>query len=141
MKLDWKLIRTILAHVEAETIDNFLIDLDSISQWKEGQLLSEKRKEGQDPAQKVVLRHIKLLTSAGYMGGIEIKESIDRCFSFAIVSQPFLTLNGYALLESLRSEKFIEKLKNYAKERSVPLTIENIVELAKIALPVLLKMD
>lgn len=67
MRLDWNLIRTILAHVEAETIKEFLEDADSISQWKEGQLLSERLESRQNPAQVIVLRHIKLLSSANYV--------------------------------------------------------------------------
>ena len=63
MRLDWSLIRTILAHVEAETIKEFLQDADGISQWREGQLLSERLEDKQNPAQAVVLRHIKLLAS------------------------------------------------------------------------------
>ncbi|WP_418940218.1 DUF2513 domain-containing protein [Parasutterella sp.] len=141
MRLDWNLIRTILAHVEAETIKEFLEDADSISQWKEGQLLSERLESRQNPAQVVVLRHIKLLSSANYVENIEIKESADGFFSFAYEGEPSLTFEGYSLLESLRTDNFIGKLKKYAKEKGVPLTIENVIELAKIALPALIKMD
>ena len=88
MRLDWNLIRTILAHVEAETIKEFLEDADSISQWKEGQLLSERLESRQNPAQVVVLRHIKLLSSANYVENIEIKESADGFFSFAYEGEP-----------------------------------------------------
>ena len=141
MRLDWNLIRTILAHVEAETIKEFLEDADSISQWKEGQLLSERLESRQNPAQVVVLRHIKLLSSANYVENIEIKESADGFFSFAYTGEPSLTFEEYSLLESLRTDNFIGKLKKYAKEKGVPLTIENVIELAKIALPALIKMD
>mgnify|MGYP002609358905 FL=1 len=141
MRLDWNLIRTILAHVEAETIKEFLEDADSISQWKEGQLLSERLESRQNPAQVIVLRHIKLLSSANYVENIEIKESADGFFSFAYTGEPSLTFEGYSLLESLLTDNFIGKLKKYAKEKGVPLTIENVIELAKIALPALIKMD
>ncbi|WP_290449000.1 DUF2513 domain-containing protein [uncultured Parasutterella sp.] len=141
MKLDWCLIRTILAHVEAETIEEFLQDADSLFQWKEGQFLSKRLKEHQDSAQRVVLRHVKLLISAGYVENIEIKESVDGYLGFACLSEPALTFDGYSLLEFLREDNFIKKLKKYAKEKDVPLTIENVIELAKISLPALVQMD
>ena len=141
MRLDWSLIRTILAHVEAETIKEFLQDADGISQWREGQLLSERLEDKQNPAQAVVLRHIKLLASANYIENIEIKESADGYFSYACTGAPELTFEGYSILESLRTDNFIGKLKKYAKEKGVPLTIENVIELAKIALPALVNID
>ena len=78
---------------------------------------------------------------ANYVENIEIKESADGFFSFAYTGEPSLTFEGYSLLESLRTDNFIGKLKKYAKEKGVPLTIENVIELAKIALPALIKMD
>lgn len=104
-------------------------------------MLSERLESRQNPAQVVVLRHIKLLRSANYVENIEIKESADGFFSFAYEGEPSLTFEGYSLLESLRTDNFIGKLKKYAKEKGVPLTIENVIELAKIALPALIKMD
>ena len=45
MKLDWNLMRTILAHVEAETIEEFVEDAESMAKWKDGQLLSKRQSE------------------------------------------------------------------------------------------------
>ena len=61
MKLDWNLMRTILAHVEAETIEEFVNDANNLDEWKEGQLLSERRNRDQDASIRVVFSHIKLL--------------------------------------------------------------------------------
>ena len=33
MKLDWNLMRTILAHVEAETIEEFVNDANNLDEW------------------------------------------------------------------------------------------------------------
>ena len=65
MKLDWNLMRTILAHVESETIQEFVEDANSLAQWKEGQLLSERRAAHIDPATRVVFEHVELLQSGG----------------------------------------------------------------------------
>ena len=61
MKLDWNLMRTILAHVEAETIEEFVNDANNLDEWKEGQLLSERRNRDQDASIRVVFSHIRKL--------------------------------------------------------------------------------
>lgn len=60
MKLDWNLMRVILAHIESETIKEFLDDANSLSEWKEGQLLSDRRDQKQDPSVRVVYSHTKI---------------------------------------------------------------------------------
>ena len=138
MKLDWNLMRTILAHVEAETIQNFVDDAESISKWKEGQLLSDRQNARVDPAVRVVFKHIQLLQSGGYLEGIHITESIDGYFQIAFSANPSLTLSGYSLLESLRTTGFIDKLKAFAKEKSVPLTVETVKLITSAVIPKIL---
>ena len=80
MKLDWNLMRVILAHVESETIKEFLNDANSLSEWKEGQLLSDRRDQKQEPSVRVVYSHIKLLAKGGYIEGLHVQESLDVFF-------------------------------------------------------------
>lgn len=138
MKLDWNLMRTILAHVEAETIDDFLNDAKAMSAWKEGQLLSDRLVEKIDPAVRVVFKHTQMLVDAGYIEGIHITESLDGYFQVGLATYPSLTMQGYSLLESLRTKGFIDKLKAFAKEKSVPLTIETLKFVVTAALPKIL---
>lgn len=126
MKLDWNLMRTILAHVEAETIEEFVEDAESLAKWKEGQLLSKRQSEQVDPAVRVVFKHIELLQNGGFLDGIHVTESLDGFFQVSFSANPSLTLSGYSLLESLRADGFIDKLKEFAKEKSVPLTVETV---------------
>lgn len=98
MKLDWNLMRVILAHIESETIKEFLNDANSLSEWKEGQLLSDRRDQKQDPSVRVVYSHIKLLAKGDYIEGLHVQESLDGFFDIGISANPSLTLNGYALL-------------------------------------------
>lgn len=126
MKLDWNLMRTILAHVEAETIEEFVEDAESLAKWKEGQLLSKRQSEQVDPAVRVVFKHIELLQNGGFLNGIHVTESLDGFFQVSFSANPSLTLSGYSLLESLRADGFIDKLKEFAKEKSVPLTVETV---------------
>lgn len=139
MKLDWNLMRVILAHIESETIKEFLNDANSLSEWKEGQLLSDRRDQKQDPSVRVVYSHIKLLAEGGYIEGLHVQESLDGFFDIGISANPSLTLDGYALLETLRTNGFIDKLRAFAKEKSVPLTFETFKLVSAALLPTLLK--
>ncbi len=124
MKLDFNLMRTILAHVEAETIKEFLSDADSLNQWREGQLLTERADEPTKTEVRVVLVHVQMLAQAGYISGIDVSETADGYFVYGLSTYPRLTLDGYALLESLRTKGFVEKLKDFAKSKSVPLRLK-----------------
>lgn len=126
MKLDWDLMRTILAHVETETIREFVDDAESMAKWKEGQLLSERQSKHVDPAVRVVFKHIELLQKGGFLEGVHVDESLDGFFQIEFSANPSLTLSGYSLLESLRSDGFLDKLKAFAKEKSIPLTVETV---------------
>lgn len=139
MKLDWNLMRVILAHIESETIKEFLNDANSLSEWKEGQLLSDRRDQKQDPSIRVVYSHIKLLAKGSYIEGLHVQESLDGFFDIGISANPSLTLDGYALLETLRTNGFIDKLRAFAKEKSVPLTFETFKLVSAALLPTLLK--
>ena len=94
-------MRTILAHVEAETIEEFVNDANNLDEWKEGQLLSERRNRDQDASIRVVFSHIKLLVDSGYIEGLYVTESADGHFQIGIAANPSLTLDGYSLLETV----------------------------------------
>ena len=134
MKLDWNLMRTILAHVEDETIEEFVNDANNLDEWKEGQLLSERRNRDQDASIRVVFSHIKLLVDSGYIEGLHVTESADGHFQIGIAANPSLTLDGYSLLET----GFVDKLKAFAKEKTVPLTLGTIKLISAAAIQKLL---
>lgn len=138
MKLDWNLMRTILAHVEAETIEEFVNDANNLDEWKEGQLLSERRNRDQDASIRVVFSHIKLLVDGGYIDGLHVTESVDGHFQIGIAANPSLTLDGYSLLETVRTKGFVDKLKAFAKEKTVPLTLGTIKLISAAAIQKLL---
>lgn len=131
-------MRTILAHVEAETFEEFIKDAESLSVWKEGQLLSERCERGQDASVRVVYSHIKLLVNGGYIEGVQVNESVDGFFTIGLSANPSLTLDGYSLLETVRVKGFVEKLKEFAKEKSVPLTLPTIKMIANAMIPKIL---
>lgn len=126
MKLDFNLMRTILAHVEAETLVEFLKDTANVRQGQEGQLLSERVSEATPPAVRIVLTHVQMLKKAGYVGGISVTKCTDGRLLYALDAYQHLTLDGYFLLESLRTKGFMEKLGDFANSKSVPLTLETV---------------
>ena len=131
MRVDLNLIRTILAHVEAETLKDFLDDAASLRQWKEGQLLSERVNTQQPAEERVVLYHLKLVVDGGFVTGIGVTESVSGYYLLTGGANPTLTLAGNCLLESLRTDGFLSRLKAFAKEKSVPITLETIGTLSK----------
>lgn len=132
-------MRTILAHVESETIREFVDDAESLSCWQEGQLLSNRHTSRIDPAVRVVFKHIQMLERGGFIEGIRVDESLDGFFQISFSANPSLTLSGYSLLESLRADGFIDKLKEFAREKSVPLTIETVKLLGGVLIQNILK--
>ena len=130
MKFDWNLARAILAHIETETFHEFIDDTESMKQWKEGQLLSERVDNPEPPEVRVVLTHIKLLCDGGFLTGVDVRESSDGRLSIALAADPGLSLAGVSLLESLRADGFIPKLKKFAQDNAVPLTLETIKTLS-----------
>ena len=138
MKLDWYLMRTILSHVEAETIEESVNEANDLDEWKEGQLLSERRNRDQDASIRVVFSHIKLLVDSGYIEGLYVTESADGHFQIGIAANPSLTLDGYSLLETVRTKGFVDKLKAFAKEKTVPLTLGTIKLISAAAIQKLL---
>lgn len=48
-------------------------------------------------------------------------------------------MDGYALLETLRTNGFVDKLRAFAKEKSVPLTFETFKLVSAALLQTLLK--
>lgn len=105
MKFDWTLAKTILIHIEAETFREFITDTESLKQWKEGQLLSKQVNNSEPPERRVVLTHVKLLRDGGFLTGIDVRES-------------------------LRADGFIPKLKKFAQDNAVPLTLETLKTLS-----------
>ncbi|MDY3115945.1 MAG: DUF2513 domain-containing protein [Sutterella sp.] len=138
MKIDWNLVRTILAHVETETIGAFVKDKNSLEKWTLGQPIGALNKPMSDGV-RIVYGHIQLLIEGGFINGIGVKESLDGSYRISISCNPKLTLEGYLLLESLRQDGFWAKLTQYAKEHSIPITLDTVKTVTDIFLASLAK--
>ncbi len=78
----------------------------------------------------MVLTHVKLLRDGGFLTGIDVRESADGRLSISLSANPGLSLAGISLLESLRADGFIPKLKKFAQDNAVPLTLETLKTLS-----------
>ena len=126
MKLDLKLIRVILLHIENETIKDFLKNNDELSKWGKEQIVTKQLHRRQSIGYATVMRHIKLLKEGGYIDGVGTRENGEGFITYWLTAAPSLTMSGYSLLESIRTEDFMNRLINYAKEKSVPLTLDTL---------------
>ena len=117
MRLDWSLIRTILAHVEAETIKEFLQDMDSLSIWGEGKSPWERLDEKQKTL-KSVLGHFEILLDAGILKNGQVTRRPDGSFEFWDFQGVYISMSGHDLLDALRDKTIWEKIK---RKRRLPL--------------------
>lgn len=138
MKIDWNLVRTILAHVESETIETFVKDKNSLEKWTLGQPIGALNNPMPDGV-RIVYGHILLLSEGGFINGIGVKESLDGSYRISISCNPKLTLDGYSLLESLRQDGCWSKLTQFAEEHSIPITLTTVKTVTDIFLASLAK--
>lgn len=139
MKLDLKLIRVILLHIENETIRDFLKNNEELSIWGKKQVVTKQLHRRQKIGYATVMRHIKLLKEGGYIDGLGTRENGEGFITYWLTTAPSLTMSGYSLLESIRSEDFMDRLINYAKEKSVPLTVDTLKVVVSTFISSLLK--
>ena len=134
MKQDWNLLRVLLARIEDETLPEFLADADSLNDWKEGQLLSE-REGRQDDGFRVVMMHLEMLIDEELIKGVEVRESADGFFTYGLSKHPRLTMKGADLLKALREDGFWGEVKKFAKEKRLPLTVDAL----RVIIPAVMK--
>lgn len=122
MKRDWKLIKTILAKVEAERLAEFLDQAKEIDYDTED--LTAERNRAQE-LEAVVAGHLLLLTESGFIVGIKVTNLQKGNVSYSM-SSPRLTMDGHDLLEILRTDKTWNRITKAIKETGCALTITAI---------------
>lgn len=70
------------------------------------------------------------MKGGGVLTGVDVRESADGRLSISLSANPGLSLDGVSLLESLRADGFIPKLKKFAQDNAVPLTLETLKTLS-----------
>ena len=81
-----------------------------------------------------LIEHLRLLTEAGYIQGVRVRPETPERVDYSI-STPSMTMEGYDLLEVLRSKTVWASVKDRLKTAGIGITAEAI----KIALQSALK--
>lgn len=131
MRIDWKVIKSLLGKFEDESISEYL---ETVGQLPDSIQLEdfEKREERKNEArnqEKVIFGHLLLCLDGEFVEGISIKT--DGCFNYTYaLYSPRLTLKGHELLEKLRNQTVWDRLKKGAASLGAPITVETISAIA-----------
>ena len=113
MKRDFDLIREILLKVEEKNFKSSLRKINIYNYSKDD-----------------IEYNVKLLIDNDFLEG-----TVAYTSSGLLLSIGNMTYQGHDLLDSMRDKNFFDKVKEYAKEKSVPLTLDTI----KAVVPALVK--
>lgn len=135
MRRDWMIIKQLLQKFEEETIGEFLFKLMNEQISRE---LDESEKEFRarvkelEEFKALVLAQLLLMDDAQMISGCEV---LVTGRSKCNISGPFprLTMKGHDTLEALRNQSIWGKVKETAKEKALPITLELIFEVLKVA--------
>ena len=115
MVRDWDTIRNILEKIEDETLFDFLKEVETEVRFKK----TEKRFRYE------LIEHLRLLTEAGYIQGVKVHSATPERVDYSI-STPSMTMEGYDLLEVLRSKTVWTSVKDRLKAAGIGLTADGI---------------
>lgn len=121
---DWDTIRNILEKIEDETLFEFLKEVETEVRFKK----TDKRFRYE------LIEHLRLLAEAGYIQGVKVHSATPEKVEYSI-STPSMTMEGYDLLEVLRSKTVWASVKDRLKAAGIGITAEAV----KIALQSALK--
>lgn len=137
MKRDWDLIRKQLTDIENESdLFSELLPQPKWTDQTEAVFMEQQNKYLSE--QKKIFGHLELLIDNGYIDGLQIIRSMDGGFHYGI-SNPRLTMSGFDLLDTMRSNAIWEKIKTTAKSKGIELTFDAIGAMSKLALDSVLK--
>ena len=111
MVRDWDAIRNILEKIEDETLFDFLKEVETEVRFKKTD--TRFRYE--------LIEHLRLLTEAGYIRGVKVHSATPERVDYSI-STPSMTMEGYDLLEVLRSKTVWTSVTDRIKPAGIGLT-------------------
>lgn len=135
MKRDWMLIKQLLQKFEEESIKEYLSELMSETVARtldESDEQLRERKGELDHFKAMVLAQLLLMEDSGMIAGCEIGINGRTKFTLSGLF-PRLTMKGHDTLDALRNQGIWAKVKDTAKERALPITLELIFEVLKAA--------
>lgn len=136
MKRDWDLLRSQLEAIEndrdlSKELPAVPYDMTRIG-FSPTQALNDKTEQAASERVRYI-GHLELLSNAGYIQGVSIERGVDGKVSLGFAS-PRLTMTGHDLLDTMRSPKIWNRIKETAKDKGIELTFDAIKALGKTAL-------
>ena len=114
MKRDWEIIREILVRLEAAGTPSTFLNAETISAY---------------PVQEVAY-NIRLLSQAGLVKA-QIQETHDGTGHIGKAIARYVTQEGHDLLDTMRSEKVWNKIKETFKSKGVEMTFDLVLSVGK----------
>lgn len=128
MKRDWNEIRAILESIEqdrfGEYVSKYGVPFDD-SMMSKGERIAKLAELGLE-RRDFVLGHVELLVDAKLVKGIAVNCFDSDSFERLCATRPRMTMDGYDLLDHLRSPKFLNRLQNYCSQVGSGLTLDLI---------------
>lgn len=128
MKRDWNELKAILEAIEQDRFGSYIekygVEFDS-SLMSEGEKQLKLEQLGLE-RRDIVLGHVELLVDVDLIKGVKVQTYCDDSFLALTNTRPRITMEGYDLLEHLRSHKFIKALNEYCRSIGVELTLDTL---------------
>lgn len=121
MKRDWRVIQTVLEHVEKGDLRAYM---------KDGLFRDEL-----DITEEDFCGHIEILGDAGILRNVTVTRDHQGEIRFCSVEKAFITMAGHDLLDALRDQTVWKRIKDKSKAVGVSISWEFI----KAAIPVIMK--
>ena len=138
MKRDWNEIKEILEAIEQDRFADYIgkngefFDDSMMTPGRKRQKLEELGAGRRD----IILGHIELLVDAGIIKGIQVDLFTTGAIAGLTKTRPRITMEGYDLLEYLRSSKFRKALTEYCGKIGTEITLDVL----KYGVPAILKL-
>ena len=117
MKRDWNIIRDLLKATEEDRLLEFLDDKDA----EVDRASTEAEREKQEKISFDYYGHLELLIDDDAIRGITVDCSNLGNWSYG-AGRPRLSTSGFDLLDALQSKTVWTRVKDYAKENTLPIT-------------------
>ena len=119
MKRDWELMGRIFTAIENDNLRELI------------EQTNEPTGEGQLQRYVLLMRHLEMLTDAGYIKGVELRFSIDGFISFCL-NNPRITLQGYDYADIVKDRFLLHQTINAIGKAGLMVSCETLKQFAPV---------
>ncbi len=121
MKRNWKVVRKILEHIEAEDLRDYV---DRCSYAEELRVTKDE-----------FIGHLEILADAGIVKNVSVRRTAEGSIAACGISGAYISMVGHDLLDALRDETVWARILDKARRAGVSISWEFI----KAAIPVIMR--